>query len=141
MTIIFLRILACAVMLVLPFALLAMASGKAEGLIWLIFPIVLAVPALALLALVLVPVEAVAAANGASKNVAAIAAGAVGAAAIWLGMLALQALSQGKPILTHMTSGVGLKTTLVWMLLGALLGGLWRASEWLVRYLGWAGHG
>lgn len=128
------------VILVLPFAFLALASGKAEGMIWLIFPVVLAAPALGLLALVFAPVEAIAAANGLSKNFLVIIAGVVGAALIWLSLLALQASAQGKPILELIATGIALRTTLIWMALGALLGCIWRASEWLARTFGWIGN-
>jgi hypothetical protein len=139
--VILLRMLACAMMLALPFVLLAFGSGKSDGLLWLIFPVVLAVPAFALLALVFVPVEALAGSQNWSKNQAVLIAGAVGAALIWLSLVALQALSQGKPIRGALLSGVALKTTLIWILLGILLGCFWRASDWLVRSIGWVGHG
>ena len=141
MTLILLRIVACVAMIVMPFVLLALASGRAEGALWLIFPVVLAVPALSLLALVLVPVEAVAGAHGLSKNVTVIGTGAAGGAVIWLGMLGLQASAQGKPLTAALTAGLALKTTVIWMAVGALLGCFWRVSEWIVRSLGWAGHG
>lgn len=128
-------------MLALPFVILALGSGKAEGLIWLMFPIVLALPALALLALVFAPVEALAVAGGLSKNRTVIVAGALGGAFIWLSMVGLQAAAQGKPVLSVLGSTVAIRTTFIWMAMGAVLGCLWRASEWLARSFGWLGHG
>jgi hypothetical protein len=138
--VILLRIVACMTIIALPFALLAIASGKAEGLIWLMFPIVFAIPALALLALVFVPVETLAGATGLSRNVAVISAGALGGAFIWLALRGLQATAQGKP-LASVFDPLSLKLMLVWAVLGALLGCLWRLSEWLARSFGWIGHG
>lgn len=140
MIVILLRILACMAVIALPFALLAIASGKAEGLIWLMFPVVLAIPALALLALVFVPVETLSSAAGLSRNAAVISAGALGGAVIWLALRAAQAFSQGKPFV-FIFDGQTLALMLVWAGLGALLGCLWRASEWLARSFGWIGHG
>ena len=137
---ILLRILACMAVIAAPFVLLALASGKGDGLLWLIFPVVLAIPALMLLALVFAPVEAIAAANNFSRTLAVLIAGAIGAAVIWLGLLSLNANSQGKPIMTVVATGTSLKTTIIWMALAMLLGLVWRASEWLARAFGWIGN-
>ena len=141
MTVILIRIAACVVLLLIPFALLALASGKAEGMIWFIFPVVLAAPALFLLAIVFAPVEALAAASGISKNVAVALAGIIGGAAIWLSFAALNARAQGKPVASLLSDGVNLRTTLIWMALGLLLAAVWRGSEWLARSFGWLGDG
>ena len=141
MTIVLIRIAACIIVLVIPFALLALASGKAEGMIWFIFPVVLAAPALFLLAIIFAPVEALAAAAGISKNLAVALAGVIGGAAIWLSFAALNARAQGKPVLSLMSDGVTLRTTLIWMALGLLLAGVWRGSEWLAKSFGWLPNG
>ena len=70
------RLLVMAGLLTVPFAVLAFAYGKAEGLVWLMIPFIAMLPVLFLISLVLVPAEAFAIRHDLSPNVAVIATGA-----------------------------------------------------------------
>ena len=137
MNITLIRIAACLVVLVIPFALLAIASGKAEGLIWLMFPVVLAAPALFLLAIVFAPVEAIADARGISKDVAVPLSGGIAGGGIWLAMLGQSAANRRTRAKPAKAGSMVVGTTLVWTALGILLALVWRGSEYLARWFGW----
>ena len=141
MIIVLLRIAACMVIIALPFVLLAFASGKADGLLWLIFPVVAAAPALLLLALVFAPVEALADARGLPRTQTVLIAGAIATSLVWLAFQFLSAWSQGKPVASILASGIGLRTLIIWIVLGVLLGAIWRGSEVLARWFGWISAG
>jgi hypothetical protein len=139
--IVLLRIAACLVVIALPFVLLALSTGKQEGMLWLIFPVIFTVPALLLLACVFVPVESYAVAHGISKTKAVLIAGAAVTSLVWLAFQMLSAWSQGKPLLSLAGSGTSLRTVVIWIVLGMILGTIWRSSEWLAERFGWIPNG
>ena len=141
MIIVLLRIAACLVVIALPFVLLALSSGKQEGMLWLIFPVLFTLPALLLLACVFVPVEIYAVAHGISKTNAVLVAGVVVTSFFWFIFRMLSALSQGKPLLSLVGTGTSLRTVVIWMVLGMILGAIWRSSEWLAERFGWIPNG
>ena len=129
------------VVIALPFVLLALASGKQEGMLWLIFPVIAATPALLLLACVFAPVEAFADARGLPRTQAVLIAGAIATSLLWFAVQLLSAWSQGKPLSSILASGIGLRTLIIWIILGVLLGAIWRGSEGLARWFGWISAG
>jgi hypothetical protein len=69
LTLVLLRAAVVAIMLTAPFLLLAMATGKADGLIWLMFPVVLFVPVVLASLLSFAPFEALVEKMGLNANV------------------------------------------------------------------------
>ncbi len=144
MTEVLLRIAACIVVLAAPFALAAILTGKAEGTLYLIFPMIAAIPAFLIMALVFVPIENLLISNGMAtyKNwlvplVGAIAAGIL--AVLFQKLLsgaskeATAAFSWASPQVWAMAA--------VFMGFGAVLGFVWRLSDWLATYFGWINKG
>ena len=72
-----LRAAVMVVMLTAPFVLLAMATGKAGGLIWLMFPVVLFIPVVLGSMLLLAPIEALVGRWGINPNIALPIFGAI----------------------------------------------------------------
>src|SRR3982750_3454061 len=137
MTLLLVRLLISAAMFAAPFALLAFASKSEFGGMWLLFPVFAAVPGVLGALLLFVPVEAVLEARGlqAYKNLAVPAAGALIAPILTLVMVT----ASGK---AHMlgrlvSDGVNAWGPLImWMVLGAIFGWLWRVTAWVANLMG-----
>ena len=118
-------------LLLVPFILLAVASGRAEGLIWFMIPFVAMLPVLFLTSLVLMPVEALAIKYGISANTAVISAGSVLGGGV--GVLALYMGRNRTEVISKLLSGdlMTIGAMLGIVLIGALVGTAWRFS-WLI---------
>ena len=137
MSLVLLRAALMAVMLTAPFVLLAMATGKSGGLLWLLFPIVLFVPVLLASVLLFAPFEAAAGKLGVNPNIALPIFGAVlGAIVVTVTFLK----SKNPQVMAKLLSGdvttVGSVVGIV--LAGALVAGAWRATLWALKSLNWA---
>ena len=133
-----LRILVSAAILTIPFAILAIVSGKAEGAIWLMIPFIGLLPVLLLSSLLFIPVERLSARYGLSPNLAVVLIG-VGIGAL----IAVAATYFGKEpsvVLGKLRSGdiSTIGAYLGMLLAGAMIGASWRASKLLTAYFGWA---
>ena len=69
MSLVLLRAAVMAILLTAPFVLLAMATGKGEGLIWLMFPVILFVPVVLASILLFAPFEALVVKMGLNANI------------------------------------------------------------------------
>jgi hypothetical protein len=130
---ILLRILVCVMLFCLPFVLFVAASRKPENGMWLIFPVFGAVPAIIGALLVFAPIEAALDARGLGhwKNAAIPLAGA---SLIFIFVLVMQGLSGKLGLMFARIAehpGQTLVPLLVWSVLGAFWGLLWRATAWL----------
>ena len=140
MTVFFLRVLVCALLVTLPFAAATFLTGKAEGALYSIFPLLAALPAGLLIGFVFAPVEGLAGYGGrsASLNWLVPLAGALVAGLLCAAYHYLYALTQLKSGIAAFGDFRVWGVIAVFAVLGAMLGGLWRGSAWLVRYFGWA---
>ena len=140
MTLLLVRLLISAAMFSAPFALLAFASKSQNGAMWILFPLVAAVPGVVGALLLFVPVEALLDARGLQsyKNLVVPLAGALIAPI----MLVVMATAGGKVALfmERLSSG-GANASgpiVLWMILGAVFGALWRLTGWLAGLMGFA---
>ncbi|QIL02087.1 hypothetical protein G7078_04310 [Sphingomonas sinipercae] len=125
------------VILTAPFVLLAMAQGKAGGLIWLMFPVVLFVPVLLASILLLAPFEATVERFGWNANIllpifGGLLGGLVVAVAFKISKnpQVMTKLLNGDPAIVGATAGI--------ILTGAVIAGLWRISLWALKWMDWA---
>jgi hypothetical protein len=125
------------VLLTVPFLLLAFGQGKSDGLLWLMFPIVLFVPAVLGSFLLLAPFEALIAKLGWNANIALPIFGALlGAAVVAVALAtarnshALVRLSEGDPSTWGAMVGI--------VFAGAAIGVAWRATLWIAKTADWA---
>ena len=136
------RLVICFVLLVAPVVLLVVASRKAENMIYLMFPVVAAVPATLGALLVFAPLEAYLSARGLAhlKNVAVPLAGAL-LIVVFLLVVAGASGRLGQYGGRLRTGGLNaVAPIVVWSLLGVLWGALWRVSEFVLRWVELAGR-
>ena len=135
--IVLLRVIVTAVLIAAPFAILALASGKAEGAIWLMLPFVAAIPIFIVVLLIFLPAERLAASVGLSANLVVPMAGAAVGAAI---AAAATYFGRKRDAVVAEVWAVDLATigALVGIVLcGMMVGVAWRTSAWAVTWLGW----
>jgi hypothetical protein len=128
---ILIRLVICVVLFCLPFLGLIMLDGSPDAMIYLLFPIFGAIPGLLAALLVFVPIERLLERRGEEhlKNFAVPAAGALLIFAIALVVLSFSGDLSVK-IARIMGGGLyNLWPFLIWSLLGAVWGGLWRLSD------------
>ena len=137
MTLVLLRAAVVAIMLTAPFVLLAMASGKADGLIWLMFPVVLFVPVVLASLLLFAPFEALVEKLGLNANILLPIFGALlGAIVVAIALKAsnnpqvMGKLLSGDPAVAGAAAGI--------VLVGAVVAGVWRLSLWALKSVNWA---
>jgi hypothetical protein len=137
LSLVLLRAAVVSVMLTAPFVLLAMSYGKADGLIWLMFPVILFLPVLLVCVLLFAPFEAVAAKLGLNANISLPIFGAVLGAIVVA--IALKT-SKNPQVMGKLLGGdlttVGAAAGVV--LAGAAIAGAWRASLWALKAVHWA---
>ena len=137
MSLVLLRAAVLAVMLTAPFVLLAMATGKAGGLIWLMFPVVLFIPVVLGSLLLLAPVEVLAGKWGINANIALPVFGAVlGAIVVAVAFRTSRSGQALDKLLSGDVTTIGAVVGII--LAGAVIGGAWRVSLWAVKSLNWA---
>ena len=132
-----LRAAVMAILLTAPFLLLAMASGKADGLIWLMFPVVLFVPVVLASILLLAPFEALVEKLGLNANILLpIFGGLLGAIVVAVAIKTsnnpqvMGKLLSGDPAVAGAAAGI--------VLVGAVVAGVWRLSLWALKSVNWA---
>ena len=137
MTLVLLRAAVVAIMLTAPFVLLAMATGKAEGLIWLMFPVVLFVPVVLASLLLFAPFEALVEKMGLNANILLPIFGALlGAIVVAVALKisnnpdVMAKLVSGDPAVAGAAAGI--------VLAGAGIAGVWRLSLWALKSVNWA---
>ena len=137
MSLLLLRAAVISLMLTAPFVLAALSYGKAEGMIWLMFPVILFIPVLLGSLILLAPFEAVVTKMGLSANIALPIFGAVvGAVVVAVALYSsknpkvVPELLGGDPAMVGAAAGI--------VLLGAVVGGAWRLSLWVLKSLNWA---
>jgi len=125
------------VLLIAPFLLLALNEGKSDGLLWLMFPIVLFIPAVLASFLLLAPFEALVGKIGWNANIALPIFGAVigllvAAAAVGTSnnQVAMTRLFEGDPSTLGAMGGI--------IFAGAAIAAAWRATLWILRMAHWA---
>lgn len=132
-----LRAAAMAVMLTAPFVVLAAATGKANGLLWLLFPIVLFVPVLLASLLLFAPLELAVQKVGGNANVWLPVFGALLGAIV---VIVSVKISKNPQVMAKLLSGdpttVGSAIGII--VAGAAVAGAWRLSLWALKSLGWA---
>ena len=140
MTLLLVRLLISAAMFSVPFALLAFASKSENGALWLLFPLVAAVTGVVGALLLFVPVEALLDSRGLQsyKNLFVPLSGALIAPIL----LVVMTVASGKVALfmERLSSG-GVNAwgpIVMWMMLGAVFGALWRLTSWLAGLIGFA---
>ena len=137
MSLVLLRAAVVAILLTAPFLLLAMGRGKADGLLWLLFPIVFFIPVLLASVLLFAPVEAAAEKLGLNPNLwLPVFGGVLGAIVV---AVALKT-SKNPQVMSKLLSGdpttVGSAAGII--LVGAGVAGAWRLSLWALKSAGWA---
>jgi hypothetical protein len=131
------RLLVSAALLTIPFGLLAIMSGKADGLVWLMIPFIGLVP-LFLVASVLIfmPIEKLAATYRWSPlSPLMVAGGIVGMSIVFL---AVYFGKKRSTVLSEIASG-DLKTIgsiLGLVILGVAMGGVWHLSRRIAEHFG-----
>jgi hypothetical protein len=126
-----------AVMLSAPFVLLAVAENKADGLLWLLFPIMLLIAALLVSLLLFAPFEAVVEKLGMNANIwLPLFGGILGAIVVAVALKTsrnpqvIEKLLAGDPTTVGATVGI--------VAVGAAVAGAWRLSLWALRAVNWA---
>jgi hypothetical protein len=126
-----------AILLTAPFVLLAMASGKSGGLIWLMFPVVLFVPVVLASILLFAPFEALVVKMGLNANIllpifGALLGGIVVAVALKFSNnpQVMGKLLSGDPAVAGAAAGI--------VFVGAVVAGVWRLSLWALKSVNWA---
>ena len=121
-------------MLTVPFVLLALSHGKAEGAIWLMFPVILFIPVLVGSIFLFAPFEALVVRLGLDPNIfLPLFGGVIGAAIVAIAMK----FSRNPEVVAKLLRGdfPTLAATLGIILAGVLVGGIWRASSWALKLL------
>ena len=137
MILVLLRAAVVAVMLTAPFVLLAMAHSKANGLLWLMFPIVLFVPVLLASLLLFAPFEWAVAKLGGNANIfLPIFGGLLGAIVVTFSVKT----SRNPQVMAKLLSGdpSTLGSAIGIIAAGAAIAGAWRLSLWALKYMHWA---
>ena len=137
MSLVLLRAAVMAILLTAPFLLLAMATGKAEGLIWLMFPVVLFVPVVLASLLLFAPFEALVLKMGLNANILLPIFGAfLGAIVVAVALnvsnnpRVMGELLSGDPAVAGAAAGI--------VFVGAAIAGVWRLSLWALKSVNWA---
>ena len=131
------RLLVSAAILTVPFGVLAVASGKADGLIWLMIPFIALVPMFLVAAvLVFIPIEKLALAYHWSPVLALMVAG--GLLGTLIAFLAAYFGRKRSTILTEIASG---DLKIIWaivgvVILGVTMGAVWHLSRRAVEHFG-----
>ena len=130
---ILIRIVVCIVLFCLPVVALIALDGRPEAMIYLMFPMFGAIPAILGALLVFVPIEWLLDRYGLGrlKNIAVPIAGAL---LIFLFALIMVAPSGKLGLLVNRLAGGGmveLAPFMLWSVLGAFWGGLWRLTAWI----------
>ena len=140
MTLLLVRLLISAAMFSAPFALMAFASKSQHGAMWILFPLFAAVPGVVGALLLFVPIEAILESRGlhSFKNVFVPLAGALIAPIL----LIVTTTASGKlGLVAERFSSAGVNAwgpIVLWMVLGAVFGALWRLTAWLAGLMGFA---
>jgi hypothetical protein len=132
------RIIVAVVLFCLPFALFIAASRKPDNMMFLLFPLFGAVPAIIFALILFVPVEALLNARGmpGAKN---IVIPLLGASLVFLFAIGMEAYSGSLGrFLARITEGglAALAPMLLWSVLGVAWGLIWRSTEWLAKWVG-----
>ena len=141
MSLILARLLISLALLCAPFALLVIGSRRAEGLIWLMFPVVGGIPALLGALLIFAPLEGYLNARGLGhlKNVAIPLAGTVLIVIFTIAVLAVSG-NLAKSLARISSGGVSaIGAFVLWSAAGAIWGAVWRLSDWIAARVGLAG--
>jgi cation transport ATPase len=136
LSVILLRAAVTAVILTVPFFVLALSYGKAEGAIWLMFPVILFIPVLILCLLVFAPVEGLAKKIGLDPNVVVpIVGGCIGAVVV---VLAIK-FSKNPDVVSKFLRGDfnTVAAAIGIILAGAAVAGAWRVSLSVLKSLRW----
>ena len=130
------RLLISSAIVTAPFCLLAVMSGRAGGLLWLMFPVVYLPVFLAAAVVVFIPVEELTSARDWPVVPALIVAGAVLGALVAL--LAASRGRNGSVIVADIASGnvAVIGGILGLVAVGATMGAVWRLSVHVIRHLG-----
>ena len=137
MSVILLRAAVVAVLLTAPFLLLAMAHGKADGLLWLMFPVVLLVPVVLASLLLFAPFEALVGKMSLNANIWLPIFGAMlGASVVAVALKRSRNPHVMAKIYAGDPSTVGSMAGII--LAGAVAGGAWRLSLWFLKSVHWA---
>ena len=137
MILVLLRAAVVTLMLTAPFLLLAMSEGKADGLLWLMFPIFLFVPVFLACVLLFAPFEAVVTKMGLNANILLPLSGAIlGAIVVAVSLKT----SKNPDVMSKLLSGdVTTMGSMVGIVVaGAALAGVWRISLWALKSIHWA---
>ena len=137
MTLILARCVAAVVLYCAPIIVYMAGSKKADSAILLIFPVIAAIPAVALALLLFWPVELLLDRLGhpALKN---ILIPVIGGTLIYVFtlLLGLYDGNLGELLRKVANKPDGHRVTMFWVALGVVWGIAWRASEWLARTIG-----
>ena len=131
-----LRLLVMAGLLTLPFGLLAVFTGKAEGLIWLMLPFVFMLPVLFVCALIFSVFENASVSLGLPVNIVVPTVGGM------IGLVVVFVASQARTstFMAKLQSGsleaIGSLAGVV--LAGAVIGLVWRMTPRVIEYFGWS---
>ena len=137
MSLVLLRAAVMAVLLTAPFVLLAMATGKAGGLIWLMFPVVLFIPVMLASFLLFAPFEVLVGKLGLNANIALPIFGAIiGAVVVAVTFRTSKSPQAMEKLLSGDVTTVGAVAGII--LTGAVIAGAWRVSLWALKSIDWA---
>ena len=134
------RIIVSVVLFCLPILIFVVLSRKPDNALYLIFPLVGAIPAIVAALVLFVPLESYLDGRGLGhlKNVFVPLAGAT---VIFIFMIVMGAVwGNPKTMMDKLAHG-GVHAWgafLVWSVLGALWGLVWRSTEWLAKWVGLA---
>jgi len=140
MTLLLVRLLISAAMFSAPFALMAFASKSQHGAMWILFPLFAVVPGVVGALVLFVPIEAILESRGlhSYKNAFVPLAGAL-IAPILLVVTTAASGKIGLVVERYSSAGVNAWGPIVlWMVLGAVFGALWRLTAWLAGLMGFA---
>jgi len=132
-----LRAAVVTLILTAPFVLLAISHGKADGLLWLMFPIFLFVPVFLACVLLFAPFEAVVVKMGLNANILVpMFGGLLGAIVVAVALKTSKNPQVMSKLLAGDVTTVGSMAGII--LAGAAVAGAWRVSLWALRSLHWA---
>lgn len=133
--IVFVRILICSVLLCAPLLFYVIGSRKSENALWFLFPMFGGVPAILGALFIFVPLEGFldAQALGHWKNAAVPLAGSL----LIFAVVLLRCVVSGHFLsrLQRIFTGEPMWPFLLWSILGAIWGALWRLSDWIVSFV------
>ena len=132
-----LRAAVVAIMLTAPFLLLAMGRGKADGLLWLMFPMVLFVPVLLVSVLLFAPFEVAVEKFGLNPNIwLPVFGGLLGTIVVAIALKTSKNPQVMAKLLAGDPSTVGSMAGII--IAGAATAGAWRLSLWALKSVNWA---